>query len=153
MKVLLAIDGSIYSDAAVEEVLKKSWAENTEIRVLHVVHVITDWPDPVFYGVRLEALSHHRKDARAILDKVTTKLAERFESEKIHITGEILEGSPKKLVVKEAEDWGADLIVMGSHGRGAVGKLILGSVSSFVTSHAKCNVEVVHIKEANSVAA
>lgn len=146
MKVLLAIDGSACSDVAIDEVAKRSWAEGTEIMVLNVVHVISEWPDPVFYGVRMEALAHHRKDSRVLMDKALTKLVENF-GEKFPITGEILEGSPKKLIVKEAESWGADLVIVGSHNRGAIGKMVLGSVSSYVASHAKCSVEVIHPKE------
>lgn len=147
MKVLLAIDGSTYSDAAVEEVANRLWSEGTEIMVLSVVHIITEWPDPIFYGVRLMAFEDHRREARRVVDKATTKLMEKFGSEKLRIIGEILEGSPKKLIVKEAANWGADLIIVGSHGRGAIGKALLGSVSSYVGSHAKCSVEVVHLKE------
>lgn len=147
MKVLLAIDGSACSDAAIDEVASRTWPQGTEIMVLNVVHIITDWPDPIFYGVRLEALEQHRRQSRVIMDKALTKLIETIGSENLPITGEILEGSPKKLIVKEAESWGADLIIVGSHGRGAIGKMVLGSVSLFVTSHAKCLVEVISAKK------
>lgn len=99
------------------------------------------------------AYEQHRKEARSIIDKATTKLLEAFGSEKFHIAGEILEGSPKKLIVEEAEKWGADLIILGSHGRGAVGRTFLGSVSLAVVSHAKCSVEIVRATKAMTVAA
>lgn len=153
MKVLLAIDGSKYSDAAVEELANRVWPEGTEIMVLSVVHIITEWPDPIFYGVRLMAFEDHRREARSVVNKATTKLMEKFGSEKLHIIGEILEGSPKKLIVKESASWNADLIIVGSHGRGAIEKALLGSVSSYVSSHAKCSVEVVHFKEAMTAVA
>ena len=153
MKVLLALDGSPCSDAAIDEVAQRPWPEGSEIIVLSVVHIISDWPDPVFYGVRMMAYEQHRKEARSIIDKATTKLLEAFGSEKFHIAGEILEGSPKKLIVEEAEKWGADLIILGSHGRGAVGRTFLGSVSLAVVSHAKCSVEIVRGKTLAAVAA
>ena len=52
-------------------------------------------------------------------------------------------GAPRPVILDEAENWGADLIVMGSHGYGAWKRFLLGSVSQAVVSHAKCSVEVV----------
>ena len=153
MKVLLAVDGSHCSDAVIDEVTQRVWPKGTEFKVLGVVHIISDWPDPIFFGVRMMAYEQHRKEARDNIDKATTKLIETFGNENFPIIGEILEGSPKKLIVEEAENWGADLIILGSHGRGAVGKTFLGSVSLAVVSHAKCSVEVVRAKTLAAVAA
>jgi nucleotide-binding universal stress UspA family protein len=55
----------------------------------------------------------------------------------------IAPGSPRPVILDEAESWGADLIVLGSHGYSAWKRLFLGSVSQAVVSHAKCSVEVV----------
>jgi nucleotide-binding universal stress UspA family protein len=52
-------------------------------------------------------------------------------------------GSPKHTILEEAEAFNADLIVLGSHGRGRVERFLLGSVSLAVVTHAKCSVEVV----------
>lgn len=48
MKVLLAVDGSPCSDAAIDEVAQRPWPEGTEIMVLSVVHIISDWHFMVF---------------------------------------------------------------------------------------------------------
>jgi nucleotide-binding universal stress UspA family protein len=50
------------------------------------------------------------------------------------------------VILDEAESWGADLIVVGSHGYRAWERFLLGSVSQSVVSHAKCSVEVVRCK-------
>jgi nucleotide-binding universal stress UspA family protein len=55
----------------------------------------------------------------------------------------LLEGRPKETIVDEADRWGADLIVVGSHGYGAFRRLFLGSVSLAVAANAHCNVEIV----------
>ncbi len=57
------------------------------------------------------------------------------------------EGSPKEVIVDEAEQWDADLIVVESHGYGNVEKFVLGPVSQAVASHAPCSVEIVRQKD------
>ena len=52
-------------------------------------------------------------------------------------------GDPRKVILDEAKDWGADLIVLGSHGYRSLERLMLGSVSESVATHAHCSVEVI----------
>ena len=54
-----------------------------------------------------------------------------------------MEGTPKHVILEEAETFGADLIVIGAHGYGIVERFLLGSVSQAVSLHAKCSVEIV----------
>ena len=61
----------------------------------------------------------------------------------LFITTAVINGSPRKVILNEAEEFGADLIVVGSHGRGAIERFLLGSVSQAVALHAKCSVEIV----------
>lgn len=56
-------------------------------------------------------------------------------------------GSPKQVILDEAESWVADLIIVGSHGYGAWDRFLLGSVSNAVATHAKCSVEIVRRKQ------
>jgi nucleotide-binding universal stress UspA family protein len=62
----------------------------------------------------------------------------------VRVSGEVLAGPPREVILDEAERWKADLVVMGSHGYGSWRRFMLGSVSQAVVSHAKCSVEVVH---------
>ena len=55
----------------------------------------------------------------------------------------VIEGSPKSVILEEADALGADLIVVGSHGYGMIERFLLGSVSHAVSLHAKCSVEIV----------
>lgn len=146
MKILLPVDGSPCSNEAIDEVIRRCWSAGSEIKALYVVHVaIPDWPDPLLqlYAARGDMLAAEQKHAHVSIDKVISQLRAGENTGQLKITSEILEGSPKKLIVEEAEKWGADLIVLGSHGRGAIGRAFLGSVSLAVISHAKCSVEIV----------
>lgn len=65
-----------------------------------------------------------------------------FDGKDVDVTTDALAGFPDKTIIEEATSWNADLIVVGSHGRGFWGRL-LGSVSNGVVHHAPCSVLVV----------
>ena len=84
-----------------------------------------------------------RERARAAVEKAAAKLRADEESRQLNVTTEVLSGSPKRVILEEAEAFGADLIVVGSHGHGMLERFLLGSVSQAVALHAKCSVEIV----------
>ncbi|HSE19324.1 MAG TPA: universal stress protein [Pyrinomonadaceae bacterium] len=145
MKILLAVDGSASSDAAIAEIVRRPWPEQTQVKV------ITAFETPIMVGIEPWAAGPMYLDdlqravssaATAVLENSLTKLKTALAN-KMRITGEVIQGSPKQVIVEEAERWGADLIVMGSRGLGAWNRLLLGSVSNAVVHHAKCSVEIV----------
>jgi nucleotide-binding universal stress UspA family protein len=72
--------------------------------------------------------------------------AEQIVSEAdLPVTGTVIVpcATPKELILEEAHKWGADLIVLGSHGRRGISRFLLGSVSEAVASHAHCSVEII----------
>ena len=147
MRVLLAVDGSPYSETAVKEVASRIWPESSEVRVitayeLPLAPAPETWALPPDYFETLDRVA--REHAEAIENEVVGKLAESLGPAVI-VTGSILPGSPRSVILEEAERWGADLIVVGSHGYRTWHRFLLGSVSQAVVSHAKCSVEVVRI--------
>lgn len=147
MKILLAIDGSAYSDAAVEELRKRPWPPHSEVKVISA----TAMPVPVGmgpwgvlpnYSVELE--KSVRKAAQTVMYDALLKLS-TIEDKPLKISSEIVPGPPAQIIVEEAERWGADLILVGSRGLGAWNRLLLGSVSTAVVHHANCSVEVVRM--------
>ena len=149
MKILLAVDGSLCSDAAVEAFTRRPWPPESEVKVITAAEV------PVPVGMEPWAVSANyfeeldisvRKAAQGVIDSALLKL-ETIADKNLKISSEIIQGPPRQVIVDEAEEWGADLIVMGSRGLGAWNRLLLGSVSSAVVHHAKCSVEIVRSRE------
>lgn len=147
MNILLAIDGSTFSHAAVDEVLTRPWPEETRIRIITVVEPF----HPEYAGwhgnyvpVAMEAQKELIEASQTLVDQTILQLSTRFSSEQI--TGEVREGFIKDQIIEIAREWPADLIVMGSHGRKGITKFLLGSVSEGVLASAPCSVEIVKLK-------
>ena len=142
MKILLAIDDSEFSKAAVQSVVTRSWSPDTEVRVLHVVEPpslllgreMTGY-DPEFETV-WKAL---REQAKVLVTKATDVLRKSG----LNATTVLIEGDPKSQIIDVAKEWPADLIVVGSHGRKGLSRFLMGSVSEAVVHHAHCSVEIV----------
>jgi len=148
MKILLAVDGSPCSDAAIEEVARRPWPEGSIVKVLTAYDLPAPptpeaWAIPLTYFEEMDV--QLRKQAQNILDAAIQKLKAKL-SKTIALDGTLLPGAPRAVILDEAEDWGADLIVVGSHGYRAWERFLLGSVSQAVVLHAKCSVEVVRCK-------
>lgn len=151
MKILLAIDGSPCSDAAVDEVGRRPWPEGSFVKVLTTYELPTPptpeaWALPLNYFDDLDV--ELRKQSQNIVDRAIQRLKTTL-SKTISIDGALLPGPPRTVILDEAEVWGADLIVVGSHGYRTWERFLLGSVSQAVVSHAKCSVEVVRCRPAS----
>ena len=143
MKILLAIDGSPCSDRAVEEVARRPWPEGSSLKVLTALEppmppTPETWAVPASYFEEIEMAL--RKQGQNIIERALQKLK---ANKSLSLSSIIVLGSPRPVILDEAESWGADLIAVGSHGYSAVKRFLLGSVSQAVVSHAKCSVEVV----------
>jgi nucleotide-binding universal stress UspA family protein len=146
MKVLLAVDGSPCSEAAVNEVATRPWPNNTQVKIVTAYELPPPAPTPYAWAVPAEYFDQleeaARTSAQAVLDAAAGKLTASLDKS-VEVTKAVLAGSPRSAITEEADRWQADLIVLGSHGYGAWHRFLLGSVSQAVVSHAKCSVEVV----------
>ena len=147
MRILIGVDGSPYSDAALAEVAQRTWPKGTEILVVHAFEMPTApttevWAMPPDYFEQLDRAVRTQSDAivEASVQKLKSALGEGLK-----INSKAIMGSPKRVILDEAESFKADLIVVGSHGYPTWERLLLGSVSQAVVSHAKCSVEVVRL--------
>lgn len=151
MKILLAVDGSPCSDAAAEEVGRRPWPKGSSVKVLNAFELPLPaspegWALPPNYFDDLDQAV--RKQAQSIVERTVEKLRTTTNNA-VTIEGQFLPGPPRAAILDEAESWGADLIVVGSHGYGRWERFLLGSVSQSVVSHAKCSVEVVRCPHAS----
>jgi len=147
MKILLAIDDSRHSEAAVRSVAERPWPPGTEVKVIHVVEFATSalargdlWPTPPVDLSQLRQVEVER--AKRLVEKA----ADDLRAKSLPVTTEVLEGNPKSRVLHVVEEWEPDLLVLGSHGRTGLTRFFLGSVSEALARHARCSVEIVKLK-------
>lgn len=148
MRILLAVDGSKFSDAAVRAVIEQARSRDTEIRVLHVVEPpsLLAAREMGGYDARFEAVwDEETKQAGALVAEVGKAL----HSKGLKATTAVEHGDPTSKIIDVASKWHADLIVLGSHGRKGLQRFLLGSVSDAVARHGGCSVEIVRLPSKN----
>jgi nucleotide-binding universal stress UspA family protein len=148
MKVLLAMDGSSFSEAAARSVAARPWPPGCEVKIITVVepfhtYMVEGWTLPEGFWTDIDQAAQ-----RQASEAIEMAIRQFDDAKGLAISSEILKGSPASAILDEAESWGADLIVMGSHGYTGLKRLLLGSVSHAVISHATCSVEIVRSREA-----
>lgn len=100
---------------------------------------------PVMAGLSPDAVevAAVEQTSRAEAGAIVAAEAAEFRNLGFHAEGISLEGAPETEIVEYAKKWGADLIVVGSHDRPLLERLLLGSISQGVVKHAPCSVLVV----------
>lgn len=146
MKILIATDGTRHSQAALETVSGFRLDAGDEIYIVSVVDMAVPMAVDM-YGGYLPQTSEIEKSVReaaeTILQNSEISVKSILKNDEIKITTEILYGSPDSRIVETAEAFGANLIIVGSHGYNRWERLLLGSVSDSVIHHAHCSVMVV----------
>jgi len=146
MKVIIATDGSEYSKAAVEECCRMIIRpEDVEIKIVAAyenVYVVMGEPVAVSADYYQELTKAAANQADIFADEARRIVRERLDGRVKDVSVDVVNGSPEHMIVEIAKEWKANLIVVGSHGRGFWGRL-LGSVSDAVVHHAPCSVLVV----------
>jgi nucleotide-binding universal stress UspA family protein len=146
MRILLAIDDSECSAAATKAVIAQFAPGHPEVHVLHVDEWPKGLPASMAFAEGSEAassiLSLHefRREGAASL---VAGAARELRVAGFTTTTSVREGDARKAILDCASEWHADLVVLGSHGRKGLDRLVLGSVSDGVARHAPCSVEIV----------
>ena len=140
MRILLALDGSPQGLVARDLVASLSWPPDTTIRLIAAYQTPVDWTGGLgstmdWVGDAEDAM---REELTGQLEAASAPLAERGWTIEREVAGD----RPASAIVDAAKRWGADLIAMGSRGRGPLRAMLLGSVAGEVSSHAHCPVLV-----------
>jgi len=142
MKILIAVDDSPHSERAVEFVTRMRWPAGSRMIVVTAWQPSASAVAMSYAGalpLPVEQVEEQRRHHRTVIDHAQGLLrAAGFSTE-----GQIVEGDPRECLMQIVEDQGVDLVVVGSHGRGALSRALLGSVSSHAVAHCPCSVLVV----------
>lgn len=165
MKILIGYDGSECADAALDDLSQAGLPQTGEVHILSVAEVWLPPPPPSSYEIIEEArhaespaelqrdFAKHcaaAKDALTLAERARDRIQRRFPNWRVSAGSSC--GSAAWELVAKADEWQPDLIVVGSHGRTALGRFVLGSVSQRVLTEARCSVRIARgrVEEPNS---
>jgi nucleotide-binding universal stress UspA family protein len=143
MKILLAIDDSEFSEAAIQAVIRQGRPEKDEVCALHVVEPLLLAAE--FRPANLEGLEASEQQLRQRGAELVAQAQQQLQKAGFKAGTAVREGDHRAEIIDHAAEWGADLIVLGSHGRKGLNRMLMGSVAEFVARHAACSVEIVRM--------
>jgi nucleotide-binding universal stress UspA family protein len=136
VRLVIGADGSPDADAAVRAVAERVWPPGSEARVIAVLDQAM--------ATALEWDMGGDAGAQAGMHKMVGTAAEKLRAAGLAVAPVVKEGDPKRVLVEEAEQWGADCLFVGARGLRRLERFLLGSVSTAVAMRAHCSVEIVH---------
>lgn len=147
MKVLLAIDGSKSSECVLNELKNITLTKDSEVVILSAVEKAAPIMGEPFGGAVYEYEAQIEKQNIAAAQDIVKEAKEKIEKDfECYAKTEVVIGSPKYAIVEKAKEWKTDLIILGSHGYRLWERVLLGSVSTFVSQHAECSVLISRCK-------
>ena len=149
MRILLALDGSSSSDAACQLVGSMAWPSGSIIQVVAVAEPAAELLAPLV--ISAPTIGSYDKQTADELEEILDTAVTALERPELGVERAVLHGRPATLIVERAAEFRAELVVIGSRGRGPLTSMLLGSVSAEVVDHAPCPVLVVRHPVAESV--
>ena len=150
-RIVVGIDGSAGAEAAVRAVAARQWTPGSEVRVVvaddllmanSVYRLIPQVNEFVNEVDRSE-----RNEAERIAEAALHQLRSELEGKSVTLSSAVLTGNPKQVIVRHAEEFGADCIFTGATGfSNPIERFLVGSVSAAVAARAHCSVEVVRAR-------
>lgn len=145
-QILVPLDSSYTSQASLKEAQRFALELHAKIRLVHVV----DLAQFAWNGNELAHLSEFGHTLYQMGKQILNEAALLFSQAGLEAEASLLEsweGSPAKAIIEESRNWGADLIVMGTHGYSGLTHMILGSVAESVVRHARVPVLLIRTPE------
>jgi nucleotide-binding universal stress UspA family protein len=139
VRLIIGVDGSKGAEAAGEAVAARKWPAGSEARIVNAT-----WAAPqITYHRPVGPIIEWIAEEKARVEKMIDEAAAKLRAAALRTDVVVKEEDPKRLLIAEAESWGADCIFVGARGMGRIDRFLLGSVSSAVAARAHCSVEVV----------
>ncbi|MCC7415537.1 MAG: universal stress protein [Acidobacteria bacterium] len=150
MKILIAIDDSPCSQAAIQSVARQFSSSGAAVRIVHADEWPKGLPASLAFGEGPGAAADliaaraesRRRGEQLLADAARTLTAARFT-----VDTELREGEAEHAILEAAGQWRPDLIIVGSHGRRGLDRFLLGSVSERVVRHSPVSVQVVRVPD------
>ena len=143
MKIIIATDGSEFGTVAIDFTARMICEPNTEIEIVTVIEPAAGTEFETIIESVEELTKSDNPETKAeyeMLEAARQRLIEKCADKRISVTTKVLAGPAARTIVEEAEAWNAELIVVGSHGRGFWKRAWFGSVADRIVDHAPCSV-------------
>jgi len=145
--ILVAVDHSPHSNATVDWVLRQGWIPPYRVKLLTALPEVAEQISKEKNAEKASKLVKEQQELKSRVDERLKACALGMEARMGAglVEYESIEGPPADVILQAAHDWPADLIVIGSHGRSAITRFLLGTVSQSVAINAPCPVEVIKL--------
>jgi nucleotide-binding universal stress UspA family protein len=139
IRLIIGVDGSKGAEAAIDAVAERQWPRGAEVRIVNA-----SWKLSIAASEHiLSRLADWDAGENARINRMVESAVEQLRAAGLVTSVAVKEEEPKRLLLSEAESWGADCVFVGARGMGGFGQCLLGSVSSAVAARAHCSVEIV----------
>lgn len=142
MKILIGVDDSPHSKAALDWVKSMKWPAGTSVMVLTVARPLTVAYSTVEAAGYAYAPQVYEENLK-FHEEIAAETQRDLQAAGFAVSASVAQGDPREALVEAAIAGHVDLVVVGSHGRTGLQRMLLGSVASYVVSHAPCSVTVV----------
>ncbi|MEP7341710.1 MAG: universal stress protein [Acidobacteriota bacterium] len=139
VRLIVGVDGSAGAEAAVKAVAARHWPKGSEARIVNGFPVIP----AIGAEYAAAAIAEWVADEKARVDAMIETAIGRLKGAGLTVSKAMKQEDARQSLISEAKSWGADSIFVGAKGVGAIERFLIGSVSSYVATHASCSVEVV----------
>ena len=153
MKILLAVDGSEYSEAAAAEIAENNWPQGSQIKIVTAIR-LPFVPTEETRSLPDSEYSQIERQKRQEAESALRQAAAYFDgSENVQVSTEVLPGEAAEIILEESERWHADVIAIGSPGYRGWKRFLLGSVSQEIAQNAECSVMILRPRKMQFTAA
>jgi nucleotide-binding universal stress UspA family protein len=142
VRIIIGVDGSANAAASVSAVAGRMWPPGSEVKVIAAVD-FPFWTELLLgFGLK-DRIAQEEDNGLSFARPAVEAAVEGLRIKNLSPTPIVVEGDPKRVLLEEAERWGADCIFLGAKGHSHLERFLLGSVSAAVAARAHCSVEVV----------